>query len=235
MKGLVRTKAGPFGSFRASIKLDISRSAHLAVRHHGQHYWQEIVCLSLDDFVFGVETNIPLQPGLDNINAPECKLRTCLVFNHEQSYVAVEAKFDTESTAPKKIVLRFYVDATDDPEDTTCIQVKLEDDLPDQLRTYPATMEYLKNDELWALYCTFKKDKVVAEGLHDKMNSSHESQTGFLETLRQKIKFENVSLYMKNRDATFSRCWEALKTKMKLERKNPPFHEYVGRTSRKYV
>ena len=91
-----------------------------------------------------------------------------LVFDREQSYLEIRARFEREDAAIpssqyQRMNVKFYADSLEDPRYWSCTKVETVDDLPSGLRTVPKALKYWERGELWLLDLEYITSNIVAE------------------------------------------------------------------------
>ena len=171
---------------------------------------------------------------------PECKLKAKLVFDREQSCIELEARFARDDASMtfstvQKMSLRFYVKSIDNPEYMQCRLVEKEDQIPVGLQPYAKAHTYFKRNELWLVELEYIPDRVVTEGLFDKLGFTDAEKNRCVTVLRQVPKTNDIKLFMRLNSNTFSSLLDQLKKKMRYEANCPPFREYIDKRSGRYT
>ena len=159
------------------------------------------------------------------------------VFDREQSYLEIRARFEKEDAAMsssqyQRMNVKFYADSLEDPRYWSCTKVEKVDDLPSGLKTVPKFLKYWERGELWLLDLEYITSNIVAEGIYDRLRFSKTAKLQCVETLRQLLKATEVQLFVRLTSDTFAQKLVQLKVKMRHELFNPPFQEYMSEAGR---
>ena len=161
-------------------------------------------------------------------------IQVAFVFDREQSYIEIRARFEKEDTAMsssqyQQMNVKFYADSLENPKYLSCTKVEKPEDLSSGLMTIPKALKYWKRGELWVLNLEYLKENIVPEGIYDRLRFTDTSKLQCVETLRQLFKGTEVKLFIRLTSDTFAQTLAQLKIKMRDELLHPPFKSIYPR------
>lgn len=165
------------------------------------------------------------------------ELEVLFVFDREQSYLEIRARFEKENGAVllpeyQRMSVKFYADSLRNPKYWSCSKVDKTEGLSSGLKTQSKTKKYLERGELWLLDLEYVTENIVAEGIYDRLEFAEKSKIQAVNALRQLFKVNDVKLYLQVTNDSCAQALAHLKVKLKDELVNPPFQEYMSRARR---